>query len=432
MLPLTSTRSRPIGTEAKSDWDKALVVTFICGIALRVALTPARIAVQPSPLYSKLMTMDEHTYTEHDLPYFDESVQGFRERVSSLIRDSRQRTVFVSLASFRDDLCPSTLADLFDKAQYPMNVYVGLVDQVKLSDDSDDVPCESMLDPKYHGQVRHVRVPASAGAGPTHARYIASKLYEGEEFYLQIDSHSHFAPNWDTSLMAQIDRLPDPHRGILSHYPPPDDTDMNNADSIDWICCVKQHADAPPGLFITLSDWCTGENRSPGIAQVPGQAPTTCVTPFIGGGMIVGRGQWVVDVPFDKYVPYLFHGEELLISARLWTSGWDIFTPTKNIVDHKYGGRAKNVYAESNSWAGTCELSQARARYLLGTTLPSDAALAVDLSEIDDLGMGSERSYEAYLEFAGINLAGGSTGRCGQRYDWQNKVWLGDIKPMGT
>lgn len=62
----------------------------------------------------------------------------------------------------------------------------------------------------------------------------ASKLYEGEEFYLQIDSHSHFAPNWDTSLMAQIDRLPDPHRGILSHYPPPDDTDMNNADSIDW------------------------------------------------------------------------------------------------------------------------------------------------------------------------------------------------------
>lgn len=116
--------------------------------------------------------MDEHTYTEHDLPYFDESVQGFRERVSSLIRDSRQRTVFVSLASFRDDLCPSTLADLFDKAQYPMNVYVGLVDQVKLSDDSDDVPCESMLDPKYHGQVRHVRVPASAGAGPTHARYI--------------------------------------------------------------------------------------------------------------------------------------------------------------------------------------------------------------------------------------------------------------------
>lgn len=219
---------------------------------------------------------------------------------------------------------------------------------------------------------------------------------------------------------------------------------------------MKQHADAPPGLFITLSDWCTGENRSPGIAQVPGQAPTTCVTPFIGGGMIVGRGQWVVDVPFDKYVPYLFHGEELLyvaqqeqqqqrirtdldltaalfrISARLWTSGWDIFTPTKNIVDHKYGGRAKNVYAESNSWAGTCELSQARARYLLGTTLPSDAALAVDLSEIDDLGMGSERSYEAYLEFAGINLAGGSTGRCGQRYDWQNKVWLGDIKPMGT
>lgn len=28
-----------------------------------------------------------------------------------------------------------------------------------------------------------------------------------------------------------------------------------------------------------------------------------------------------------------------------------MFTPSRNIIDHKYGGREKNVFAETNEWA---------------------------------------------------------------------------------
>ncbi len=32
---------------------------------------------------------------------------------------------------------------------------------------------------------------------------------------------------------------------------------------------------------------------------------------------------WLLqEVPFDPELPYLFMGEELLYSARLWTHGW--------------------------------------------------------------------------------------------------------------
>lgn len=41
---------------------------------------------------------------------------------------------------------------------------------------------------------------------------------------------------------------------------------------------------------------------------------------------------------------YIFHGEEVLIAARIWTSGWDMYTPIVNIVSHVYGGRTKNVH----------------------------------------------------------------------------------------
>ena len=37
--------------------------------------------------------------------------------------------------------------------------------------------------------------------GPTYARYWCSTLWEGEEFFLQIDSHTHFIKGWDTELI---------------------------------------------------------------------------------------------------------------------------------------------------------------------------------------------------------------------------------------
>ncbi|NBV29884.1 hypothetical protein EBS02_12885, partial [bacterium] len=36
------------------------------------------------------------------------------------------------------------------------------------------------------------------------------------------------------------------------------------------------------------------------------------------------------------YLPHLFTGEEILMSARLYTMGWDVFTPNQIIVYHLY------------------------------------------------------------------------------------------------
>ncbi|XXQ31853.1 Glycosyltransferase 2-like domain-containing protein [Plasmodiophora brassicae] len=377
-----------------------------------------------------VVSSDMHMYTNDDMPYFDESVADFRTRARHLLAVGRKRTMFVSIGSFRDDLCPATLAELFAKAEHPENVYVGLVDQVKLDGDSDDVACDSTIDDRFRKQIRLVRLHSMEGAGPTHARYIASKLWQGEEFYFQIDSHSHFLQNWDTVLMDMIDRLPDPSRSIITHYPPGDEAEFNDPNP-PWNCVTRRLRDAPAGLFIQESDWCFEENRTPGIAVGDDGKPTTCVSPFMGAGMIVGRSQWIVDVPFDKYLPYLFHGEELLLASRLWTSGWDMFTPSRNIIDHKYGGREKNVFAETNEWAMVSEQSAARARYILKNPLPGDDDMEFDPSEIAELGLGSSRSYEAYLEFGAIDLKdGNSTGRCGQWYDWQTKEWKGKAKVL--
>merc|ERR1711862_971294 len=44
----------------------------------------------------------------------------------------------------------------------------------------------------------------------------------------------------------------------------------------------------------------------------------------------------LVDVPFDTYLPWCFMGEEIALSLRAWTHGWDIYAPRENLIAHQY------------------------------------------------------------------------------------------------
>ena len=47
-----------------------------------------------------------------------------------------------------------------------------------------------------NGNVRLFNVNESESLGPYMARYMGAKLYQGENYYLQIDSHSEFVQDW--------------------------------------------------------------------------------------------------------------------------------------------------------------------------------------------------------------------------------------------
>ena len=54
-----------------------------------------------------------------------------------------------------------------------------------------------------------------------------------------------------------------------------------------------------------------------------------------------------LQVPFGPLLPYIFMGEEISMSARLWTSGYDIFSPTTNVLNHYYVRRHYPKFWES-------------------------------------------------------------------------------------
>ena len=63
--------------------------------------------------------------------------------------------------------------------------------------------------------------------------------------------------------------------------------------------------------------------------------------PFTAAGYFVAHSGFLHEVPFDPFLPWIFMGEEIIMSTRLWTSGYDIFSPSRSVVGHMYVRRHK-------------------------------------------------------------------------------------------
>ena len=58
-----------------------------------------------------------------------------------------------------------------------------------------------VLPPQRPNQIRMLHMDHRDAKGPCYARFMVEKLYNQEDFVLQIDSHMRLRPNWDTFLI---------------------------------------------------------------------------------------------------------------------------------------------------------------------------------------------------------------------------------------
>ena len=57
---------------------------------------------------------------------------------------------------------------------------------------------------------------------------------------------------------------------------------------------------------------------------------------FFAAGFAFGKIKWMSDYNiYDLNYPYLFAGEEQLVTLRLWTRGYDFYAPYRKIIYHK-------------------------------------------------------------------------------------------------
>ena len=298
--------------------------------------------------------------------------------------------IFVNIASYRDTECQWTVRDLFDKAEIPDRVFVGICWQFDPETDQDCFVIKTRPE-----QVRRVDFHPSESRGVCWARAQTQRLWEGEEFTLQIDSHMRFVQDWDRILLEMIDACP-AERAVLSTYP----TAYEPPDTL-----------LPPLIATILPKEFDGKGmfRVRSTAVPPSKAPKQPTpTAFIAAGYLFAPAGVIEDAPYDPHI--YFQGEEITLAARLWTHGWDLFTPNRHVIYHDYTRRPEKTrhWEDNTNWAMLNERSERRVRRLLsGIPLGPEDETDETFVEFKRYGLGAARSLAEYEDFCGVRFRTG-------------------------
>jgi len=334
-------------------------------------------------------------------------------------------SIFLSVASYRDENCLNTIKEAYAKAKNPEGLFVGLVQQncdancrsgvlvgggmedVEPDEDCHQAFCESP-EGKEHcdaGRVRALHVEEDESLGPYTARYFASKLWMGEQWYMQIDSHMFFLQDWDAISVSMLQAAPS-EKPVISHYPPPDTTDLP----------AKANKPAPRlcGPIFATSDLESQIIRLEGSGNYDKKhLSIPRFAPFTAAGYFVAHSDFLREVPFDPFLPYIFMGEEIIMSSRLWTSGYDIFSPSQSVVSHIYVRRHKPKFWESVHRVFTYGVHNPlqmlvlqRIKYQLGYPEASRDTIRPKsvLTAVEQYSMGKERPLEDFLKIVGLDM----------------------------
>lgn len=106
-------------------------------------------------------------------------------------------------------------------------------------------------------------------------------------------------------------------------------------------------------------------------------------------------------------------GEEIIMSARMWTSGYDIYSPSVSVVGHIYFRRKKPKFWESvhrlfhygiHNPLQMLVLQRVKAQLNYPESQPDFIRPKTILSHVDKYSMGTERKLEDYLFMAGLDM----------------------------
>jgi [Skp1-protein]-hydroxyproline N-acetylglucosaminyltransferase len=284
-------------------------------------------------------------------------------------------------------------------------------------------------------QVRVLNIDEPESLGPYAARYFASKLWYGEQWFMQTDAHMTFATHWDATSIAMLNKAPS-EKPVLSHYPPGhmENLDQRSHKPTSRLC----------GPVFATSDLESQIIRLEGSGMFEhSQLEHPAFAPFTAAGYFVAHSEFLAEVPFDPFLPWIFMGEEIIMSSRLWTAGYDIFSPTQAVVGHIYVRRHKPKFWESVHRAftpGVHNPLQAmvldRIKYQLGYPEAAVDMLKSKslLTAVEQYTMGTARPLSAYLRIVGLNMTTKEctrTGWCEGGYPPPGSEKHDDLYPAG-
>ena len=226
-------------------------------------------------------------------------------------------SIFISIASYQDPLLVSTIFSAYENAKNKNDLIFGICDQ---SDNSINVNEITFSD-----QIHYDHVDPLFSRGPCWARHRAQSFFNEEDFFLQVDSHTQFAPKWDSIFIKQLEKISanqeiDEYfkKPIITSYPRSFKVldfekglfELNTGDKHTQVITYRKDSLFLKGSF----------SRQIGI---PTKHTEITHAILLAAGCIFTKGAFIKEIPYDPN--YYFYGEELSLAMRAFTNGYSFF-----------------------------------------------------------------------------------------------------------
>jgi hypothetical protein len=286
-------------------------------------------------------------------------------------------SIFVQISSYHDNELHKTIIDCMAKSSGVNTIFFGVHVCYK---DVDELTYIEMPN------IQYIKSKAPDGLGVGYGRYLANEFYNGEDYYLQIDSHTRFAQDWDINLIEDHKLYTEQGcKPVLTAYP-----------SGYFYDNSRLMYDKNPGVVFADFQKKKEHKETDFINQTSVMnKPGNIFTRGVSAGHVFGSGDIALIKPNKKMFNW---GEEYLMAIRFFTHGYDLMLPSKQNLFHLYyGDRPENQ------------------RRLAGLDYPDKADLLFKKTQqelkrilsgrvVGDQEFGSERTLEDFWYYAGITF----------------------------
>tara|TARA_A100001011_G_scaffold90729_1_gene95300 strand:- start:291 stop:1286 length:996 start_codon:yes stop_codon:yes gene_type:complete len=303
-------------------------------------------------------------------------------------------SIFISIASYQDPLLVSTIFSAYENAENKNDLIFSICDQ---SDNMIDINGITFSD-----QIHYDHVDPLFSKGPCWARHRAQSFFNEEDFFLQVDSHTQFAPKWDSIFIKELEKI-SANQEIDEYFKKPIITSYPRSFKV---------LDFEKGLF----ELHTGDKHTQVITYrkdslflkgsfsrqigIPTKHTDITHAILLAAGCIFTKGAFVKEIPYDPN--YYFYGEELSLAMRAFTNGYSFFHIPDVPLFHLYTDTSD--IPRKLHW----DPEDDQKRAVKWTELDKKS-----LNRLDDLfadkveeplSLGKERSLEDYALISGIDL----------------------------
>jgi len=290
------------------------------------------------------------------------------------------KSIFVQISSYHDLELSKTIMNAIEKSSGINQINFG-VHSIYYENNNIEIPDLP--------NVKYVISKAPDNIGMGRGRAIAHQFYAGEDYYLQIDSHSRFDNNWDSYLINLIEYYKSEgiDKPLITNYPKLYwyENDKEKVREIEDVITQFYWKD-PEGFknhrMLTQGTYTPKEKNYHTIT--------------VSGGSIFVEGE------FLKPNELIYaNGEEVFIAARAFTNGYYLMAPTKQFMYHLYWEADKDnkrriVWHDfPELCASLNEISRNEIFNVLSNGLKGEGRL------------GEERTIEQYGEYCGLDFKNG-------------------------